>query len=108
MDLEEKSYYESSDYDYIDEEWSDLWCTNEESYMATIEEIISKTKKKRRKQKKKTPPFFPFSERKKRIKERKTSLDTEWRKYIRERDNYTCCKCSKRTRKEPSHSDRCA
>jgi hypothetical protein len=26
-------------YDYIDEEWSDLWCTNEESYMITIEDV---------------------------------------------------------------------
>ena len=26
-------------YDYIDEEWSDLWCANEESYMITIDDV---------------------------------------------------------------------
>lgn len=44
----------------------------------------------------KNPSWNPNRTKDQRIKERKTSLDTEWRKYIRERDNYTCCKCSKR------------
>ena len=38
-ELIEEKMYRIQWFDYIDEEWSDLWCTNEENYMVTIEEV---------------------------------------------------------------------
>ena len=64
--------------------------------MCRIENIASSNKGREGLKGEKNPSWNPNRTHDQRVKERKTSKDYEWQKCIRERDNYTCCKCGKR------------